>query len=46
MRPVVLGIAGGTGSGKTTVAQAIVDLIGADLVAYLEHDCYYRLSHL
>ena len=33
MKPVVLGIAGGTGSGKTTVARAIVDRIGADRVA-------------
>lgn len=47
MKPVVLGIAGGTGSGKTTVARALVDRIGPDQVAYLEHDNYYRdLSHL
>lgn len=44
---VVLGIAGGTGSGKTTVARAIVDRVGRKRVAYLEHDSYYRdLSHL
>ena len=42
MRPVVLGIAGGTGSGKTTVARAIADQIGRDHVAYFEHDCYYN----
>ncbi|MEE2757298.1 MAG: uridine kinase [Myxococcota bacterium] len=42
MKPVVLGIAGGTGSGKTTVARAIVERIGGDRVAYFEHDCYYR----
>lgn len=47
MRSVVLGIAGGTGSGKTTVARAIVDRIGHTRVAYLEHDSYYRdLSQL
>ncbi|MCA9560844.1 MAG: uridine kinase [Myxococcales bacterium] len=47
MAVVVLGIAGGTGSGKTTVARAIVERIGPDRVAYLEHDSYYRdLSHL
>lgn len=47
MKSVVLGIAGGTGSGKTTVARALVDRIGPDQVAYLEHDNYYRdLSHL
>ncbi len=44
---VVLGIAGGTGSGKTTVARAIADRVGRKRVAYLEHDSYYRdLSHL
>lgn len=44
---VVLGIAGGTGSGKTTVARAVVERVGRDRVAYLEHDCYYRdLRHL
>jgi uridine kinase len=47
MKCVVLGIAGGTGSGKTTVARAIVEQIGADQIAYLEHDSYYRdLEHL
>jgi uridine kinase len=47
MRSVVLGIAGGTGSGKTTVARSIIDRIGQTRVAYLEHDCYYHdLSHL
>jgi uridine kinase len=47
MVPLVLGIAGGTGSGKTTVARAIIDRVGTDRVAYLEHDAYYRdLKHL
>lgn len=47
MAVVTLGIAGGTGSGKTTVARAIVERIGAERVAYLEQDSYYRdLSHL
>jgi uridine kinase len=45
--PVIFGVAGGTGSGKTTVANAILDKVGADQVAYLPHDAYYReLSHL
>jgi uridine kinase len=45
--PVVFGVAGGTGSGKTTVARAILDQIGAEQVAYVPHDAYYReLSHL
>ena len=47
MKCVVLGIAGGTGSGKTTVARAIVEQIGAEQIAYLEHDSYYRdLAHM
>lgn len=47
MSIVVLGIAGGTGSGKTTVARAIVERVGAERVACLEHDSYYRdLRHL
>jgi len=41
-RPLVIGIAGGTGSGKTTVAQAILRRVGADRIAFLPHDAYYR----
>ncbi len=45
--PLVIGVAGGTGSGKTTVAQHIVQNIGADRVALLQHDSYYKdQSHL
>ncbi len=39
---VCIGVAGGTGSGKTTVAEAIVTRIGRDRIAYLQHDSYYR----
>lgn len=39
-RPLVIGIAGGSGSGKTTVAEALVDAM--DGVAYIRHDDYYR----
>jgi len=39
---LVIGIAGGSGSGKTTVAQAILDRVGADRIAYLQHDSYYK----
>ena len=42
MRPVVLGVAGGSGSGKTTVATAILDAVGRDRIAFLEQDSYYR----
>ena len=46
-KPLVIGIAGGTGSGKTTVAQTILRRVGADRIAFLPHDAYYRsLRHL
>ncbi|HVO52175.1 MAG TPA: uridine kinase [Thermoanaerobaculia bacterium] len=42
MTPFVIGIAGGTGSGKTTVAHAIVKRVGEERIAFLSHDAYYR----
>jgi len=41
-RPVTIAVAGGTGSGKTTVANAILERVGSDRIAYLPHDAYYR----
>jgi len=40
--PLVIGVAGGTGSGKTTVAHVILQRVGADRIAYIPHDAYYR----
>jgi uridine kinase len=40
--PLVIGVAGGSGSGKTTVVRRIVDSIGDGEVTVLEHDRYYR----
>lgn len=40
--PLVIGIAGGSGSGKTTVAQEILNRVGASRIAYLPHDAYYK----
>jgi uridine kinase len=40
-RPVTIAVAGGTGSGKTTVAEEILKRVGADRIAYLQHDSYY-----
>jgi uridine kinase len=40
--PVVIGVAGGSGSGKTTVVRRIVESLGPDSVTVLEHDRYYR----
>ena len=42
MTPFLIGIAGGTGSGKTTVANAIVKRVGQERIAILSHDSYYR----
>jgi uridine kinase len=44
---IVFGVAGGTASGKTTVARAILEAVGTAQVAYLPHDAYYRdMKHL
>jgi uridine kinase len=39
--PVTIAVAGGTGSGKTTVAEEILKRVGANRIAYLQHDSYY-----
>ncbi len=39
---LIIGIAGGTGSGKTTVTHRILDRLGDDSVLVLRHDFYYR----
>lgn len=41
-KPIVFGVAGGTASGKTTVASLILDAVGASKIAYLPHDAYYK----
>ena len=46
-RSLVIGVAGGSGSGKTTVSSAILDSVGRGRIAFLEHDWYYQdLAHL
>ncbi len=42
MQPIVIGIAGGSGSGKTTVVRRLIASLGDDKVSVLEHDRYYR----
>ena len=39
---MIIGICGGTGSGKTTIARAIVDAVGVEKVVLVEQDSYYR----
>ena len=47
MQPILIGVAGGTGSGKTTVANQILRRVGAEHITYIPHDAYYRdHSHL
>lgn len=41
MQPFIVGVAGGTGSGKTTVARKIAGAVPAEMVTILEHDSYY-----
>ncbi|MBE2238580.1 MAG: uridine kinase [Caldilineaceae bacterium] len=46
-RAFVIGVAGGTGSGKTTVSRRIWETVGRERIAYLQHDNYYKdQSHL
>ena len=40
-RPFVVGIAGGSGSGKTTIARTLAETLG-ESAALIEQDCYYR----
>jgi uridine kinase len=42
MKSFVIGVAGGSGSGKTTVVRRIVDSLGPEQVTLLDHDRYYR----
>ena len=47
MKPIIIGVAGGTGSGKTTVSQEILRRVGAERIVFIQHDSYYRdRSHL
>ena len=46
-RPIIVGVAGGTGSGKTTIVREMLKGIDPDNVLLIQHDSYYRdRSHL
>lgn len=46
-KPLIIGVAGGSGSGKTTVVDKILQRIGKSNIQLIEHDSYYRdLKHL
>ena len=42
LRPVTIAVAGGTGSGKTTISNAILERVGSHHIAYIPHDAYYK----
>lgn len=45
--PVILGVAGGSGSGKSTVVREVCRILGEGMASVVHHDAYYRdLSHL
>lgn len=47
MKPLIIGIAGGSGSGKSTVARNVARALSASSVAFIDMDAYYlNFSHL
>lgn len=44
MKPLIIGIAGGTGSGKTTLVNRLLEQFGED-ISVLPHDSYYAAHH-
>jgi len=41
-RPITIAVVGGTGAGKTTISNAILDRVGSHHIAYIPHDAYYK----
>lgn len=42
MEVTVIGVAGGTGSGKSTLVRKLMDAFGGESIAVLAHDSYYK----
>jgi uridine kinase len=42
LNPCLLGVAGGTGSGKTTVARSILEAVGKGRISLIQQDSYYK----
>jgi uridine kinase len=46
-RPLLVGVAGGSGSGKTTVVERLIEALAPEPVSRIQHDAYYRdYAHL
>ena len=46
-RPIIIGVTGGSGGGKTSVSRAILANFPNEKIAMIEHDSYYKdQSHL
>ncbi len=46
-KPVTIAVAGGTGAGKTTISNAILNRVGERNIVYLPHDTYYKnIKHI
>lgn len=45
MKPLIIGVAGGTGSGKSTVSRRVAEALPEASVAFIEMDAYYRNFH-
>ncbi|MBT6580658.1 MAG: uridine kinase [Bacteroidetes Order II. Incertae sedis bacterium] len=46
-KPVIIGLSGGSGSGKSTILRRLLGELGPEQVSVLEHDAYYLdLTHL
>lgn len=41
-KPVTIAVVGGTGAGKTTISNAILERVGSHNIAYIPHDAYYK----
>jgi uridine kinase len=41
-QPLIIGVAGGSGSGKTTIVTSVVEIVGREHVALVPHDAYYQ----
>ena len=46
-RPIIIGVTGGSGGGKTSVSKAILSHFPNEKISMIEHDSYYKdQSHL